>query len=82
MAMRTGLKQLIRVAGQRPTALSPGASGVALRSGASAVLSHAHSPMAIMDGPMMGDSVRCANLKAISDRMRSVGYVYIFIYIR
>lgn len=70
MAARSGLKHLIRTAGQRPTALSP-SNAVALRSAAPVVLSHHHAP--VVTPGLVEESVRWANLKAISDRMRSVG---------
>lgn len=71
MASRTAFKTLMRAAGQRPNALSPASSIAALRSNAPSVLSyHQNSAWLAGDQP-----VRWVNLKAISDRMRSVGSV-------
>ncbi|KAI0567494.1 F-type ATPase F1 subunit gamma precursor [Gracilaria domingensis] len=64
---------MMRAAGQRPTALSPSASLVALTSRSPFVLSH---PAGANGGWLaVEEPVRWANLKAISDRMRSVGSV-------
>lgn len=69
----------MRMAGQRPTALSPSSGLIALRSSPRAGLSPALSltePSACAAAWLAGDgAVRWANLKAISDRMRSVGSV-------
>ena len=71
MSSRGALKQLMRAAGQRGTALSP-SSGIALRSNHDGLMSHPHGVfnvgLLVVEKP-----VRWANLKAISDRMRSVG---------
>lgn len=73
MSSRGALKQLMRVAGQRGTALSP-STAVALRSNDASVLSHPHGGFNL--GLLAAEEpARWANLKAISDRMRSVGSV-------
>lgn len=76
MASRSSLKTLMRAAGQRSTSLSPASATIALRSSS---LASTH-PFCTPDEPLAGwlgaeHSVRWANLKAISDRMRSVGSV-------
>lgn len=74
MAARGGLKTLMRAAGQRPTALSP-TTQIALRTTSRATLSHPHSEHGLAGWLATDEPVRWANLKAISDRMRSVGSV-------
>ncbi|PXF46716.1 ATP synthase subunit gamma, mitochondrial [Gracilariopsis chorda] len=73
MATRSALKSMMREAGHRPTALSPTTSVIALNSRSSQLLSH---PTAHNSAWLAAEHpVRWANLKAISDRMRSVGSV-------
>lgn len=82
MASRAAMRSMMRSAGQRPTALSPASSTVALRShGATSTLSvHHHMAQADVMGVdaawLAGEEqVRCVNLKAISLRMKSVSSV-------
>lgn len=80
MASRAALKSFMRAAGQRPTALSPSSSLVAVRSSMRAspsVLMHQHLDSTASAAAWLAaeEPVRWANLKAISDRMRSVGSV-------
>lgn len=72
MASRGALKSTMRMAGQRATALSPPSAHVGIRA----------TSLSAFDGHGTGagwlaadQPVRWANLKAISDRMRSVGSV-------
>ena len=77
MAYCGGLKQLMRATGSRATALSPTSSVVSLRSGAtgSVYFSHPYAETSANNALVAADPARWANLKAISDRMRSVGSV-------
>ncbi len=79
MASRAALRAMMRSAGQRPTSLSPASSVVALRSAPTSATLNAHHHMAQADPSaiwLAGDEqVRCANLKAISLRMKSVSSV-------
>lgn len=77
MATRGALKTLMRATGQRTTALSPSSTLVALRSSPAApLLSHQHADRTQLAGWLASEeSFRWANLKAISNRMRSVGSV-------
>eukprot|EP00177_Eucheuma_denticulatum_P006293 GFKZ01011481.1.p1 GENE.GFKZ01011481.1~~GFKZ01011481.1.p1 ORF type:complete len:380 (-),score=76.30 GFKZ01011481.1:1131-2177(-) len=80
MASRAALKSLMRAAGQRPTALSPSSGLIAIRSSmrsSPSVLMHQHLDSTAVSAAWLSaeDPVRWANLKAISDRMRSVGSV-------
>ncbi|CAN8074337.1 unnamed protein product [Agarophyton chilense] len=73
MAARGALKTMMRATAHRATALSPTASLVALHSRSHLVLSHPVDPNPV--ALPAEHPVRWANLKAISDRMRSVGSV-------
>lgn len=79
MASRSAMRHMMRSAGQRPTALSPASSAVALRSaaGAGTLSVHHHMAAAGVDAAWLAgeEQVRCANLKAISLRMKSVSSV-------
>lgn len=75
------MRAMMRSAGQRPTALSPASSVVALRSSAGAATISAHHHMSqgeisVSAAWLAGEEqVRCANLKQISLRMKSVSSV-------
>lgn len=82
MASRAALRGLMRTAGQRPTSLSPSSAVVALRSSAAGAshLVHPHMAQTDIGGATAAwlageEQVRCANLKAISNRMKSVSSV-------
>jgi hypothetical protein len=82
MAARAALRGLMRTSGQRPTALSPSSAHVGLRSGSAGPvqLTHYHMPQVDICGASAAwlageEQVRCANLKAISIRMKSVSSV-------
>jgi hypothetical protein len=82
MASRAALRGLMRTSGQRPTALSPSSALVGLRSGSAGAvqLTHHHMPQFDIGGASAAclageEQVRCANLKAISIRMKSVSSV-------
>lgn len=72
---------MMRSAGQRPTALSPASSVIALRSSPAAATTSAHHHMSqgeisVSAAWLAGEEqVRCANLKQISLRMKSVSSV-------
>lgn len=70
MASRATLKAAMRAAGQRPTALSPASSQAATRAALFSMQEGMGAGWLAADQP-----VRWGNLKAISNRMRSVGSV-------
>lgn len=82
MASRAAMRAMMRTAGQRPTALSPASSVIALRSAPAAgtVTAHHHMAQSEIGGASAAwlageEQVRCANLKAINTRMKSVSSV-------